>query len=93
MRAFTFLDPTRARSIPPLFCAQSSPAAACCAARTPSTCRMPYTLRCVPQVHGAVRDAIAYSQWVINIELNSVNDNPIIFVDEQSGRMGCDLSW
>jgi len=44
----------------------------------------PYTLRCVPQVHGAVRDAIAYSQWVIDIELNSVNDNPIIFVDEET---------
>jgi histidine ammonia-lyase len=39
----------------------------------------------VPQVHGAVRDAIAYAQWVINIELNAVNDNPIIFVDEESG--------
>ena len=46
----------------------------------------PYTLRCVPQVHGAVRDAIAYAQWVINIELNAVNDNPIIFVDEESGE-------
>ncbi|MCA9952663.1 MAG: histidine ammonia-lyase, partial [Anaerolineales bacterium] len=46
-----------------------------------------YTLRCVPQVHGAVRDAIAYGQWVINIELNSVNDNPIIFVDEHSGEI------
>ncbi len=45
-----------------------------------------YTLRCVPQVHGAVRDAIAYSQWVINIELNAVNDNPIIFVDEVTGE-------
>ncbi|MDX1614209.1 MAG: histidine ammonia-lyase [Candidatus Promineifilaceae bacterium] len=45
----------------------------------------PYTLRCVPQVHGAVRDAIAYAQWVINIELNAVNDNPIVFVDEETG--------
>lgn len=45
-----------------------------------------YTLRCVPQVHGAARDAIAYAQWVIDIELNSVNDNPIIFVDEESGE-------
>jgi len=44
-----------------------------------------YTLRCVPQVHGAVRDAIAYAQWVIDIELNSVNDNPIIFVDDETG--------
>jgi histidine ammonia-lyase len=47
----------------------------------------PYTLRCVPQVHGAVRDAIAYAQWVINIELNSVNDNPIIFVDDETGEV------
>ncbi len=45
----------------------------------------PYTLRCVPQVHGAVRDAIAYAQWVVNIELNTVNDNPIIFVDDTTG--------
>ena len=45
----------------------------------------PYTLRCVPQVHGAVRDAIAYAKWVMDIELNSVNDNPIIFVDEETG--------
>ncbi|WP_420631561.1 histidine ammonia-lyase [Candidatus Leptofilum sp.] len=43
----------------------------------------PYTLRCVPQVHGAVRDSVAYAQWVLEIELNSVNDNPLIFVDEQ----------
>lgn len=43
----------------------------------------PYTLRCVPQVHGAVRDAVAYAQWVINIELNAANDNPLIFVDEE----------
>jgi histidine ammonia-lyase len=46
----------------------------------------PYTLRCVPQVHGAARDAIAYGQWVINIELNAVNDNPLIFVDEITGE-------
>lgn len=46
----------------------------------------PYTLRCVPQVHGAVRDAIAYAQWVIDIELNAVNDNPIIFVDDETGE-------
>jgi histidine ammonia-lyase len=45
----------------------------------------PYTLRCVPQVHGAARDSIAYAKWVIDIELNAVNDNPIIFVDEQTG--------
>ncbi|MCB8942701.1 MAG: histidine ammonia-lyase [Ardenticatenaceae bacterium] len=46
-----------------------------------------YTLRCVPQVHGAIRDAIAYAQWVIDIELNSVNDNPLIFVDDETGAV------
>lgn len=47
----------------------------------------PYTLRCVPQVHGAMRDAIAYARWVINIELNAANDNPLIFVDDESGAV------
>lgn len=42
-----------------------------------------YTLRCIPQVHGAVRDAIAYARWVFEIELNAVTDNPLIFVDEK----------
>ena len=46
-----------------------------------------YTLRCIPQVHGAVRDAIAYARWVIEIELNAVTDNPLIFVDEKSGEI------
>ncbi len=49
---------------------------------TDSNVQDPYTLRCVPQVHGAVRDAIAYAQWVIDIELNAANDNPLIFVNE-----------
>ena len=52
--------------------------------RTDSNVQDPYTLRCVPQVHGAVRDAIAYAQWVIDIELNAANDNPLIFVNEDS---------
>ncbi|WP_374688784.1 histidine ammonia-lyase, partial [Promineifilum sp.] len=51
----------------------------------PNNVQDPYTLRCVPQVHGAVRDAIAYAQWVIDIEINTVNDNPIIFADEDGG--------
>jgi histidine ammonia-lyase len=53
----------------------------------PMNVQDPYTLRCIPQVHGAVRDAIAYLRWVIDIELNSVNDNPIILVEE-SERLG-----
>jgi histidine ammonia-lyase len=39
-----------------------------------------YSLRCMPQVHGAVRDAVAYARWVLEIELNSANDNPLVFV-------------
>ncbi len=46
-----------------------------------------YTLRCIPQVHGAVRDAIAYARWVIEIELNSVTDNPLIFIDDRTGEI------
>ena len=53
----------------------------------PNNVQDPYTLRCVPQVHGAVRDSVAYAQWVIDIELNSANDNPLIFVDEESGEI------
>jgi histidine ammonia-lyase len=42
-----------------------------------------YSLRCTPQVHGAVRDSVAYARWAIEIELNSATDNPLIFIDEQ----------
>jgi histidine ammonia-lyase len=46
-----------------------------------------YTLRCIPQVHGAVRDAIAYARWVVDTELNAVTDNPLIFVQEGSDEV------
>ncbi|MEA3335259.1 MAG: histidine ammonia-lyase [Chloroflexota bacterium] len=46
-----------------------------------------YTLRCIPQVHGACHDAIKYARWVVEIELNAATDNPLIFVDEQSGQV------
>lgn len=38
-----------------------------------------YSLRCVPQIHGASRDAIDYISSRISIEINSANDNPLIF--------------
>jgi histidine ammonia-lyase len=38
-----------------------------------------YSLRCLPQVHGAVRDAVAQACRVIDIELNAVTDNPLVF--------------
>ena len=42
----------------------------------------PYSFRCVPQVHGASMDAIAYAAQVVETEINSVTDNPVVFVDE-----------
>lgn len=41
-----------------------------------------YSLRCIPQVHGAVRDAVAQAKRVLEIELNSVTDNPLVFPDK-----------
>ncbi|MFZ5657150.1 MAG: HAL/PAL/TAL family ammonia-lyase [Pseudomonadota bacterium] len=43
-----------------------------------------YSLRCVPQVHGAVRDALAQAARVLEIELNSLTDNPIVFPDAEA---------
>lgn len=42
----------------------------------------PYSFRCIPQVHGASRDAIDYFSDVILTEINSVTDNPTIFPEE-----------
>lgn len=42
----------------------------------------PYSFRCIPQVHGATKDAINHSKEVILTEINSVTDNPTIFPDE-----------
>ncbi|MFQ6002550.1 MAG: histidine ammonia-lyase [Candidatus Zixiibacteriota bacterium] len=41
----------------------------------------PYSFRCMPQVHGAVRDALSYVRSVLSIETNSATDNPLIFPD------------
>jgi len=49
------------------------------------TCRRvqdAYSLRCAPQVHGAVRDALAEAGRVFSIELNSATDNPLVFGEE-----------
>ena len=39
-----------------------------------------YSLRCTPQVHGAVRDALAQAREIAAVELNSATDNPLVFV-------------
>lgn len=45
-----------------------------------------YSLRCTPQVHGAVRDALAQARETAAVELNSATDNPLVFVrDDKSG--------
>lgn len=41
-----------------------------------------YSIRCMPQVHGASRDAIRYVEKILSIELNAATDNPLIFPDE-----------
>lgn len=42
----------------------------------------PYSLRCVPQVHGASRDVLSHAWEVIMREINSVTDNPLIFISD-----------
>ena len=41
----------------------------------------PYSFRCIPQVHGASKDAIDYAKQVFKTEINSVTDNPNIFIE------------
>ena len=44
----------------------------------------PYSFRCIPQVHGASKDAIKYVEKVFHTEINSVTDNPNVFPEENS---------
>lgn len=47
-----------------------------------------YSLRCVPQVHGASHDAINYVRSKVEIEMNAVTDNPIVFKETMEGISG-----
>lgn len=47
-----------------------------------------YSLRCTPQVHGASKDAINYIKEKVEIEINSVTDNPLIFPETREGISG-----
>ncbi len=42
----------------------------------------PYSLRCIPQVHGSCRQTFSHAEEILNIEINSVTDNPLVFPDE-----------
>jgi histidine ammonia-lyase len=44
-----------------------------------------YSVRCTPQVHGAVRDSLAQAREIAAVELNSATDNPLVFVKEEGG--------
>ncbi len=48
----------------------------------------PYSIRCIPQIHGASRDTIDYVCSRVETEINSVNDNPLIFPDDETHREG-----
>jgi len=48
----------------------------------------PYSLRCIPQVLGTVKDATAYVRKVIEIEINSATDNPLIFLEDKECLSG-----
>ena len=43
-----------------------------------------YALRCIPQVHGAVRDALSFIKSKVDIELNAVTDNPLLFCEDEA---------
>ncbi|NVJ05180.1 histidine ammonia-lyase [Myxococcus sp. AM001] len=43
----------------------------------------PYSLRCMPQVHGAAREGIAFSRRILEVEVNSATDNPLVFADTE----------
>ena len=44
----------------------------------------PYSLRCMPQVHGAARDGISFARKALEIEVNSATDNPLVFADSSN---------
>lgn len=47
-----------------------------------------YSLRCLPQVHGVTREALGFAASILERELNSATDNPMIFTDTQESRSG-----
>ena len=51
----------------------------------------PYSLRCMPQVHGATRDTLAFVREVLTREINSATDNPLVFLDGDFGVAGDDV--
>jgi len=53
----------------------------------------PYSFRCIPQVHGATKDVVDNIINVVETEINSVTDNPIVFHEENKIVSGGKFSW
>lgn len=51
-----------------------------------------YALRCVPQVHGAIRGALDHVLSVLSVEFNAVTDNPLVFADDDAVISGGAIS-
>lgn len=43
----------------------------------------PYSMRCIPQVHGAARDGLTFARGILEVEVNAGTDNPLVFADEE----------
>ena len=43
----------------------------------------PYSIRCMPQVHGAARDVLAQAESLLDVEMNAVTDNPLVFPEDE----------
>ena len=50
----------------------------------------PYSLRCIPQVHGASRDTLSHAVHVVETDINSVTDNPLVFAGQEGTDGGVD---
>jgi histidine ammonia-lyase len=48
----------------------------------------PLTFRCIPHIHGAARDALAYARTILELELNSSQSNPVVVVPAEDGEQG-----
>jgi histidine ammonia-lyase len=48
----------------------------------------PYSLRCAPQVHGAIWEALDWSERILKNEINSSTDNPLVFADDETSLSG-----
>ncbi len=56
--------------------------------KIPNKVQDAYSIRCIPQIHGASRDSLQYAYDVLSREINAVTDNPIIFPDEDEAISG-----